>query len=127
MTSAPHPSAASRWKSVPLGTRILVALIVACVVTLLGFLINNPDVLHRVTGNGFKVGDCATVSPDLRGSRMDHVDCPTTGNVNLTKPVYRVREVREGKDAVCAGGPGGITFSNEPEDTTYCLTLAGLG
>jgi len=125
-TAANHQNS---WSNKPAGYKIIVSLVVAAAVTGVLFVINNPDFLHRLTGTGFKTGDCATVAANvLSGGEMKHVDCSTakTGT-DIANPVYRVDQVKDGKDAVCAGGFARLTFSNEPEDTTYCLTIVGLG
>lgn len=124
--SAAHHSS---WSNKPVASKIVVSLVVAAVVSAVLFVIRNPDFLHRLTGPGFKTGDCATVAASiLSGGEMKHADCPTanTGN-SITDPVYRVAEVKSGKDAVCPGGFENLTFSNEPENTTYCLTMVGFG
>ena len=41
----------------------------------------------------------------------------------MNDPVYRVNDVKKGKDASCPGGLDRVTFSNEPENTTYCLQM----
>jgi hypothetical protein len=121
-----RPNATGTWKNLPIGVRIVVALAAAGLVTLAGFLINNPDFLHRFTGNGFKVGDCATVAAaGLSGAKMDHADCPHGHGTGLD-PIYRVDNVLDGKDGRCPGSHWGVTFSNEPENVTYCLTSVGL-
>lgn len=121
------PSATGAWKDLPVGVRWIIALVVAGVIMAVTFIVNNPDFLHRVTGNGFKTGDCATVASDgLSGEKMEQATCPA-GTGSGTNPIYRVNQVRDGKDALCSGGFGVVTFSNEPENTTYCLIPVGLG
>ena len=105
--------------------RVGVALAAVAVVWLISYVIQNPDLLHRVTGPGFAVGDCAHLGAGLHGSEMDKADCGTAGKAVFSgDPVYRVDSVEKGKNGICPGGFEHVTFSNEPEDTTYCLTLA---
>jgi len=115
----------SAWqRSSPL-FRIGVAVAAVALVWLVSFVIRNPDVLHRVTGAGYAVGDCVHVEPGFNGSNMAKADCSAAGNSGLTgDPVYRVAQVEKGKDAYCPGGGfDHVTFSNEPEDMTYCLIM----
>jgi hypothetical protein len=116
----------STWQRMSPGARVVVALGAAAVITMVSFVIRNPDSLHRFTGGGYAVGDCVHVRfAGLNGSDMDRTDC-TSGPANAFSgdPVYRVARVEDGKDASCpATGLGGATFSNEPEDRTYCLVI----
>jgi hypothetical protein len=55
---------------------------------------------------------------------MERTDCTQSGiSTNLNDQVYRVESVQDTKDGQCPPGWDRITFSNEPEDTTYCLVL----
>ena len=115
----------SAWQQKPLSFRLTVAVVVASLVTGIGFLIQNPDFLHRVTGAGFAVGDCVRVgSAGLSGSDMKRADCSSGDVGSLGDPVYQVTQVVSGKNGYCPGGGfDHVTFSNEPEDRTYCLVM----
>lgn len=112
------------WRAKPLGVRLAIGLLVGVVVVCGLFLIRNLDFLNRFTGHAYKVGDCARVQPRLRGDyTMVHADC-TANTFSSTDLVYQVVSVQDGKDGSCpVSGLGGITFSDEPEDTTYCLRV----
>ena len=116
----------STWGRMSPGARILVSVAVAVLVMTVSFVIRNPDFLHRITGGGYAVGDCVHVRfAGLSGSEMDRTDC-TSDPVTAFNgdPVYRVARVEDGKGASCpAGGFGDVTFSNEPENRTYCLVI----
>lgn len=111
------------------GKRLLIAVVAAAVVVLVGVVVNNPDILHRVTGSEYKVGDCVTVRTSvLHGADMNRTDCrPNKFTGDPADVVYRVDAVKPGKNATCPGGPSRVTFSNEPENTTYCLTMTPFG
>lgn len=104
--------------------RICLALIVGAVVSGVIFVVNNPDVIRRITGSEFEVGDCVQVRSRLTDHTLSRADCRanslTTGVDGI---VYQIVEVKDGKDADCqVTGFGAVTFSDEPEDRTYCLT-----
>jgi len=100
--------------------RVFIACAVGAALILGIFLLTHP-----LSRNGFKVGECATVEPAaLSGWTMHHADCPgRNSSPSLANLVYRVDRVMDGKDGHCAGGLSRMTFSNEPEDTTYCLSM----
>jgi hypothetical protein len=106
--------------------RIAIAIPVAIVIMLVLFVIRNPDFLHRFSGPEFKVGDCVHVEQRLTDSSMSRTECKANSVSNTSNPIYRVDQVKDGKDASCPGGFNRVTFSNEPEDTTYCLTMMGF-
>ncbi|MEV4133980.1 hypothetical protein AB0J72_17645 [Dactylosporangium sp. NPDC049742] len=119
-SSAPPTTA---WSDRPRGFRIAVAIGIAVAFMLLTYVIDNWD---AITGPDFKVGDCATVSTGLLDSTMHKAECGSSRKKLSTNPadlVYRVESVVDHKDGTCRGGFDRITFSNEPEDTTYCLVL----
>jgi hypothetical protein len=105
--------------------RIGAAVGAVALVWLVSFVARNPDALHRVTGAGYAVGDCVRVEQGFRDADMKKADCGSAGDSLLSgDPVYRVAAVEKGKDAFCPGGGfDHITFSNEPEDRTYCLVI----
>jgi hypothetical protein len=115
--TAPARSSTS-WQSRPLAFRVGAAIVGVLVIWLVSFVIRNPDALHRLTGPEFSVGDCVTVGyAGLSGSDMKKATCGDSPS--LGDPVYQVTQVRKGKDGRCPE----TTFSNEPENTTYCLTM----
>jgi hypothetical protein len=102
----------------PLAFRVGAAIVGVLLLWLVTFVIRNPDALHRLTGPEFSVGDCVTVEvAGLSGSDMKKADCGDSGS--LVDPVYQVTQVQKGKDGRCPQ----TTFANEPENTTYCLTM----
>lgn len=116
------------WQRMSPGARVVVAFAVAALVVMLSFVIRNPDFLHRFTGAGYAVGDCVKVrAAGLSDSDMDKADCPSSNDPAALfggEPVYRVARVEDGKDGYCAStGLGSVTFSNEPENKTYCLVI----
>jgi hypothetical protein len=112
------------WRDKPIGVRLAIAVPATAVIVLILFLIQNPDLFHRLTGPGFTVGDCVRVRSGFTDSEMNGTDCtPSKLTGRESDLVYRVDAVKDGKDAGCPGGYNRMTFSNEPEDTTYCLTL----
>jgi hypothetical protein len=114
------------WRDKPIGVRLAIAVVAAVAVTAVLFVARNPDVLHRISGPEFNVGDCVHVRSGFSNDSMSRTDCTAntiTGDVS--SQVYTVERVEDGKDGVCPGGLNWITFSNEPEDTTYCLKLTG--
>lgn len=114
------------WRDRPLSQRLAIAVPVAILITFVLFLIRNPDFLHRVTGPEFKVGDCVHVRQGLTNASMSGTECKANSLTNTNDVVYRVDQVKDGKDASCPGGLNRVTFSNEPENTTYCLTMTGF-
>ncbi len=91
------------------------------------YVVRNPDLLHRITGPAYKVGDCAVVRQRLTDNEM--IRTPCRQNVDTLEAgiiVYQVAEVKKGKDGVCPTGLSWVTFSNEPEATTYCLHAYGM-
>jgi hypothetical protein len=104
----------------------MIAIPAAALVVLVLFVIRNPDFLHRFTGPEFTVGDCVHVRQGFTDSSMSGTECTSNNLSNPGNPVYRVDQVKSGKDASCPGGLNRVTFSNEPEDTTYCLTMTGF-
>ena len=123
---APTPAlaaAATAWSDRPFGFRLAASIGAAVAVVLFLYLINNWD---SINGNEFKVGDCVTVSAGVLNDDMDPADCGSgkPRSASLDDQVYRVEAVIDGKDGRCPGGGfSRITFSNEPEDTTYCLIM----
>ena len=115
----------SGWQGRSPVFRVVVAVAVAVLVGFVSLLIRNPDMLHRVTGAGHAVGDCVRVEPGLNGSTMKDADCSSAENSMFSgDPVYQVSSVEDGKDASCPGGGfDHVTFSNEPENMTYCLVM----
>ena len=113
----------TNWRDRPVSHRLMIAIPVAVVLMVVFFIARNPDILHRVTGPEFKVGDCVHVRQGLRDSSMNRTECQSNSLKNMSDPVYKVTAVKEGKDASCPGGLDRVTFSNEPEDTTYCLQM----
>ncbi len=110
----------------PRALRAVVAIAVGVVAIIVLFLVRNPDFMHRFTGHEYKVGDCVHVQPRIVDETMVRTDCAPPRSIgNLNDAVYQVVDVRDGKDASCGGinGFAGITFSNEPENTTYCLRM----
>jgi hypothetical protein len=105
--------------------RIGVAVAAVALIWLVSFIARNPDALHRVTGAGYAVGDCVHVEQGFRDASMKKADCGAAGDSLLSgDPVYRVAAVEKGKDASCPGGGfDHVTFSNEPENMTYCLVI----
>lgn len=98
--------------------RVGAAIVGVLAIWLISFVIRNPDSLHRLTGPEFSVGDCVTVGyAGLSGSDMKKATCGDSPS--LGDPVYQVTQVQKGKDGRCPE----VTFSNEPENTTYCLTM----
>jgi hypothetical protein len=124
--AAVGPGGGSTWQRMSPGARLVVAFVVAALVVMVSFVIRNPDFLHRISGGGYAVGDCVRVRvAGLSGSEMDKADCTSDPAEQFSgDPVYRVARVEDGKDASCpVSGFGGVTFSNEPEDRTYCLVI----
>ncbi len=107
----------------PLGLRITAWAGAALVAMLVLYIVNNWD---RLNGDEFEAGDCVTVTTRLLDSDMDRAECgPGTADpLHPEDQVYRVESIVEGKDGQCPGS-GRIAFSNESEDTTYCLVVVG--
>lgn len=112
------------WQGTSPVFRVGMALAAVALVWLLSFVIRNPDALHRITGAGYAVGDCVRVEQLLNNADMTKADCASASSSQLGDPVYQVTEVKDGKNAYCPGGGfDHVTFSNEPEDRTYCLVM----
>jgi len=108
----------------PVRRRLAIVIPIAIGVVLLIFVARNPDVLHRFTGPEFAPGDCVHVKQHLIDFEMERTECTPNGiGTNLNDQVYRVESVQDTKDGQCPPGWDRVTFSNEPEDTTYCLVL----
>ncbi len=125
-TTAAAP-AGTGWRDKPVAVRLAIAVPIAIGITLVLFVIRNPDVIHRLTGPEYQVGDCVHVLPGLGDERMTRTTCtPNRITTDVYDTVYQVDNVKPGKSASCPGGFDRVTFSNEPEDTTYCLKLYGF-
>jgi hypothetical protein len=106
------------------GRRLAITIPIAVGAVLLMFVIRNPDVLHRFTGTEFSTGDCVHVKQQLIDYEMERTECtPNQVGTDPSDQVYRVESVQDTKDGHCPPDWNRITFSNEPEDTTYCLVL----
>lgn len=75
-------------------------------------------------GPEYSVGDCVTVEFHMTDQSLSSANCSDASSP--ASPIYKVDDVIKGKDGTCPPpqGFGPITFSDEPTDTTYCLTLA---
>lgn len=78
-------------------------------------------------GAKFEVGDCVTIEQQTLDSELEEATCgDATGSPVDADPIYSVDEVIDGSEGAC-GNPQGFlptTFSDEPTDTTYCLSVA---
>jgi len=111
------------------GAKRLLLVVVVAVLLVCAMVAVNSGILQRITGSKYKVGDCVTVRASvLHGSDLDRAECnPNKFSGNPMDIVYRVDAVKPGKNASCPGGYDRITFSDEPENTTYCLTMYKFG
>ena len=80
-------------------------------------------VLAGCGGAKYSAGDCVKIDQKLTDSELKDTEC--AGGFNPGDPVYSVDVVVDGKNGSCKPtGFGSVTFSDEPTDTTYCLSIA---